>query len=255
MEYDEVLRRRDTQLILQSIALDVQAGSTANYLTRWAGFRYNANPSGILAKTKQLTETIAGIRKAQQLLQAEFVAAGTVSATVQGYYGDRFDEIVSLIENNEELDVNLVYGNSYTFAFTNGGQSAVDQGVVGNPDLRAGKIIVGKQSGAKGIITAYSRAVTGTTDSITVQLIEPFDFDVGEELEFGSIVRNNQVTVFVESGIYEEQLPIKLPENVSIKGDEFRRTVVRPAKGTSQSKYANTYFYRDIVFDGLRADD
>ena len=255
LEYDEVLCRRDTQLILQSIALDVQAGSTANYLTRWAGFRYNANPSGILAKTKQLTETIAGIRKAQQLLQAEFVAAGTVSATVQGYYGDRFDEIISLIENNEELDVNLVYGNSYTFAFTNGGQSAVDQGVAGNPDLRAGKIIVGKQSGAKGIITSYSRAVTGTTDSITVQLIEPFDFDVGEELEFGSIVRNNQVTVFVESGIYEEQLPIKLPENVSIKGDEFRRTVVRPAKGTSQSKYASTYFYRDIVFDGLPAAD
>ena len=86
-------------------------------------------------------------------------------------------------------------------------------------------------------------------------MIEPFDFAVGEEMEFGSIVRNNQVTVFVESGIYEEQLPIKLPENVSIKGDEFRRTVVRPAKGTSLSKYANTYFYRDIVFDGLPAAD
>ncbi len=194
LEYDEGICRRDTQLILQSIGLDVEAGSTANYLTRWAGFRYNANPSGILAKTKQLTETIAGIRKAQQLLQAEFIADGTISATVQGYYGDRFDEIVSLIENNEDLNVNLVYGNSYTFSFTNGGQAAVDQGIAGNPDLRAGKIIVGKQSGAKGIITAYARAATGTTDSITVQLLEPFDFDVGEELEFASVVRNNQVT-------------------------------------------------------------
>ena len=255
LEYDEVICRRDTKLILQSIALDVEAGANANYLTRWAGFRYNANPSGIIAQTIQLTETIAGIRKAQQLLDAEFVANGTITSTVRGYYGDRFDEIVSLIQNQEELDVNLVYGNSYTFAFTNGGQSAVDQGVAGNPDLRAGKLIVGKQSGAKGIITAYNRAATGTTDSITVQLIEPFDFAVGEEMEFGSIVRNNQVTVFVESGIYEEQLPIKLPENVSIKGDEFRRTVVRPAKGTSLSKYANTYFYRDIVFDGLPAAD
>ena len=253
LEYDEAVCRRDVKLILQSISLDVQAGATANYLTRWAGYRYNANPSGILAKTKQLQETIAGIRRAQQLLQDEFVAAGTVSATVQGYYGDRFDEIVSLIENDEELDVNLVYGNSYTFTFTNGGNAAVDQGVVGNPDLREGKLIVGKSSGAKGIITDYERAVTGTTDRITVHLIEPFDFDVGEEMEFGALVRNNQVTVFVESGIYDEHFPIKIPENVSIKGDEFRRTVVRPKKGTSQSKWASTYFYRDIVFDGLPA--
>ena len=104
------------------------------------------------------------------MLDAEFVANGTITSAVRGYYGDRFDEIVSLIQNQEELDVNLVYGNSYTFAFTNGGQSAVDQGVAGNPDLRAGKLIVGKQSGAKGIITAYNRAATGTTDSITVSI-------------------------------------------------------------------------------------
>ena len=254
LEYDEAICRRDVRLILQSISLDVQAGASANYLTRWAGYRYNANPSGILAKTTQLAETIAGIRKAQQLLQALFTANGTLGS-VPGYYDDRFDEIVSLIQNSEDLDVNLVYGNNYTFTFTNGGNAAVDQGIAGNPDLREGKLIVGKQSGAKGIITDYTRAITGTTDEVKIRLVEPTDFEVGEELEFGQLVRNNQVTVFVESGIYEESFPIKLPENVSIKGDEFRRTVVRPKKGTSTSKWASTYFYRDINFDGLPAVD
>ena len=251
--YDKSICRRDTKLILQSIALDVQAGGTANYLTRWAGYRYNANPSGIIAKTKQLTQTIAGIRKSQQLLNDLFVANGTISTQVRDTYTARFDEIVSLINNSEDFDVNLVFGNSYQFEFANGGNAAVDQGIAGNPDLREGKIIIGKTTGAKGIITDYTRASTGTTDRIVVRLVEPIDFQVGEELEFGQLVRNNQCTVFVESGIYEEHFPIRLPQNVSIKGDEFRRTVIRPKKGISTSKWADTYFYRDIVFDGLPA--
>ena len=253
LEYNEDTCRRDTKLILKSISLDVMAGGTANYLTRWAGYRYNANPSGILAKTTQLAETIAGIRQAEILLKAAFNTAGTISSTVIGYYTTRFNEIVALLQNDEELETGLVYGNSYSFTFSNGGNSAVDQGIAGNPDLIEGKIIVGKSSGAKGIITNYTRAHTGTTDKIICRLLEPIDFVLGEELEFGSKVRNNQVTVFVESGIYNEQMPIRLPENVSIKGDEFRRTVIRPAKGISQSKWAKTYFYRDINFDGLPA--
>ena len=48
--------------------------------------------------------------------------------------------------------------------------------------------------------------------------------------------------MFVESGIYEEQFPIRLPQNVSIKGDEFRRTVIRPKKGISTSKWVDTWF-------------
>jgi len=252
-DYNKDTCRRDTKLILQSIALDVQAGGSANYLTRWAGYRYNANPSGIIAKTKQLTQTIAGIRKSQELLSNLLIANGTISTQVRDTYNTRFDEIVNLINNSEDLDVNLVYGNSYEFTFANGGNAAVDQGIAGNPDLRAGKLIQGKTTGARGIITGYTRASTGTTDKITVRLIEPIDFQLGEELEFGQLVRNNQCTVFVESGIYEEQLPIRLPANVSIKGDEFRRTVVRPKKGISTSKWVDTYFYRDIVFDGLPA--
>ena len=70
------------------------------------------------------------------------------------------------------------------------------------------------------------------------------------------LTQNNQITVRVESGIYDEHLPIKLPENVSIKGDEFRRCVIRPKLGVSQSRQANTYFYRDVdILPSLAKND
>ena len=80
---------------------------------------------------------------------------------------------------------------------------------------------------------------------------EARNFVVGEEIEYGNKTKNNQISILIESGIYEEDLPIKLPENCSLKGDEFRRVVIRPKKGRSTSPAANTYFYRDSTVDGL----
>ena len=45
--------------------------------------------------------------------------------------------------------------------------------------------------------------------------------------------------------------PDKVPQNTSIKGDEFRRVIVVPANRVSQSPWTSTYFYRDLKFDGL----
>jgi hypothetical protein len=77
------------------------------------------------------------------------------------------------------------------------------------------------------------------------------EFQEDEQLEFGQPVPELQITVRVESGIYYEQLPIRVPTNVSIKGDEFRRSIIRPAPGVSTSPWAGIYFYRDSEFDGL----
>ena len=254
--YNEELCKRDVGLILDSIKLDVQGGLTSNYLTRWAGLRYSANPSAIIAKTTQQTETIDGIREAQRLITDLLdVDAGVNTATVDAY-DDRFDELITYLDDNDANDAPLVTGSTYTFRIGNNGFPAVDQGIASNPDLIEGKIIVGRTSGAKGVIVNYLRGGDNGGvgyDEIEIDLLEPIEFEVGEEVEFGKLTRNNQVTVRVESGIYEEQLPIKLPENVSIKGDEFRRVVLRPKPGTSTSKWATTYFYRDIIIDGLNA--
>ena len=77
------------------------------------------------------------------------------------------------------------------------------------------------------------------------------EFLPGEPLEYGQPVPELQISIFVESGIYYEQLPIRVPANVSIKGDEFRRSIIRPAPGESLSPWVRQYFYRDDEFDGL----
>ncbi|MFO7838673.1 MAG: hypothetical protein R6X08_04140, partial [Desulfosalsimonadaceae bacterium] len=37
----------------------------------------------------------------------------------------------------------------------------------------------------------------------------------------------------------------------SLKGDEFRRVIIRPRRRISQSTWANMYFYRDLEFDDI----
>ena len=84
------------------------------------------------------------------------------------------------------------------------------------------------------------------------------DFETNEEIIWGQKQNKNQCTIMIESGEHEDQYPIKVPENCSIKGDEFRRSVIRPAPlqgtrlpGISASKWANTHFYRDTQIDGI----
>ena len=77
------------------------------------------------------------------------------------------------------------------------------------------------------------------------------DFEVGETVVYNTNVSALQISFIIESGEYYEQLPIKLPANTSIRGDEFRRVLIRPAKGVSSSPWADIYFRRDAQIDGL----
>ena len=43
----------------------------------------------------------------------------------------------------------------------------------------------------------------------------------------------NPITIFVKSGVYEETLPIVVPEFVSIYGDNLRTSIIKPASGNS----------------------
>ena len=118
------------------------------------------------------------------------VTPGTISTAVITAYTNRLNEIIDILN---DVEVALAgTGPGYTFTFTNGTNDSVDQGVEGNPDLIEGKIIVGRTSGAKGIITDYTRTHSVSTDQITVDLVEPIEFIVGEELEYGNQTKNNQ---------------------------------------------------------------
>jgi hypothetical protein len=132
--------------------------------------------------------------------------------------------------------------------------------------------------GGEGIITNIGYytdpATLNVYDQITVNFYKPVAnlnnipgtlwhvysnyFQVGEQLKFGQYQPIDQITILVESGEYHENYPIKIGNNVSVKGDEFRRSIIKPGifvdgslPTISVSPYATTYFRRDTQVDGI----
>jgi hypothetical protein len=61
-------------------------------------------------------------------------------------------------------------------------------------------------------------------------------------------------TIFVKSGIYYEQLPISVPANVAVVGDELRNPTIRPAAGYETSDmfyFRNATGLRNLTLEGL----
>lgn len=119
-------------------------------------------------------------------------------------------------------------------------------------DLREGQLLRGKTTDAIARIISHSGEVDASGYEIfEVQLLQG-TFQIGEVIEYGDPAQNIQITIQVETGIYYEQLPIRLAPNVSLRGDEFRRCIIRPEKGVSTSKWSRVFFRRDKVIDGLK---
>ena len=138
--------------------------------------------------------------------------------------------------------------------FTNNNGTEVDQGNPLNTDIIPGKLLEGMNSGARATIIFYYGADGSSAvgeDYIDVDVVAG-SFALNETLKYGESVKELNITIHVESGIYYEDLPIRLPANVAIIGDEMRRTIIRPRSRVSKSKWSNFAFYRDKTFDGLR---
>ena len=273
--YDVEICQRDVEFILDSVSLDALLGNNANYLSRWAGIRYYSNVSAQKAIGSQRVETIAGIEYAKTIVTQYILTNTSVPTTYQSRVsqvtnlalpdtsadeaiGEKMDIILDVIENGVLDAPQIVDGQTtYKININNGGLGFINQANPENTDIIPGKVVRGKNSGAVGRIIDYKyeagpRAVSIVgTDEIEVQLLEPVEFVPGEPLEYGNYVRETQISIRIESGIYEEDYPIRIPANVSVKGDEFRRCIIRPKKRVSQSRWANTFFYRDAEFDNL----
>jgi len=209
-------------------------------------------PVNSLSFTAYSSGGIFGIR--YQTDEDQFFDSGNdADSTSRTAVSDKFNLVTNIIENGIDAGASVVYGSTYKVVVNNGGLSAIDQGVANNVDVLPGKILVGKISGAQGrIVSLTSNDPTeGGQDKILVHLLKPIDFIPGEELEFDNFVKRKQITIFIESGTYEEDYPIKVAANVSLVGDEFRRVIIRPKRRVSQSPWAGTYFYRDLEFDGI----
>jgi hypothetical protein len=183
-------------------------------------------------------------QKAEELVNAAPWETGPYRQLIAYNDGAAFSE-VTRIESG-------VSGTTRVF-FTNFGGNRVDQGQLPKPDIVSGKIVVGRISGARGFVYQYYGA--DGTSVIGEDYFDLYDvegeFVEGENLEFDQAVKKIQISIIVESGIYEEDYPIRIPANVAIVGDELRRCIIRPADRPSRSPWVDVWFRRDKTFDGL----
>jgi len=165
-------------------------------------------------------------------------------------------------------------GNGYTslptisvylprlFVFTNGARTDFSSSLdTLARDIREGLGIKGLTSGAIAEILAHDAKLddsssgyplgTGKNELFDIGVISG-QFIEGEELAYGELIKNKNITVQIETGTFEENLPLRVPANISIVGEEFRRTSIRPKPGVSTSPYTQIYFRRDPVIDNLR---
>ena len=265
--YDESLCRRDLGLIADGIILDILDGTFANYHSRNAGLRYYSSASGQIARRTQYTETIASLNFAKALhakvitntLETTLYQSVTTQTTQPAQVVDLVGqnavaskwEIIKTIVTGPTIASapQLVEGSTWTITITNGGQGYVDQNLSSNQDLVPGKIIKGRTSGFVARIVTTSRGPS--VDTLQLELLEPITPALYEEMDYGNAFSAKDISIHVETGTYYEQLPIKVPAGVSIKGDEFRRVHVVPKPGVSTSVWKDSYFYREPVFDGI----
>jgi hypothetical protein len=262
--YNSELCSRDVGIIIDAIVIDTLVGG--NYQSINAGRAYFKNASAKVASGTQQVETVNGIVHAKYLagqilnnaapavsyqsVYSRVAPIGSVDNTMRGIVATNFDVITTIINNGISAAPTRNYGAGlYSVVVNNGGLGHVDQGISTNIDITPGKLIQGVTSRAIGRIVSYASG--STNDTITVNLLTPYAFQATEKIEFAEANKDLQITVRIESGIYYEDYPIKVPANVSIKGDEFRRTILRPRDRASQSPWIETYFYRDVEFDGL----
>jgi len=116
-------------------------------------------------------------------------------------------------------------------------------------DVRDGLYLRGEDSGALAQILSHTGALDGLDEVFDVD-IKYGAFKVGEVISYGDVTKLQQISVWIESGTYEENYPLKVPQNVAVLGDDFRRVIIKPKTGISSSPWAFQNFRREKTIDG-----
>ena len=180
----------------------------------------------------------AACRYAQRLIDASPLTVGITVKDItygNGVYQSTVDNIIAV-------------DDYFILSVTNDGtQTDPRDGF----DIRPGQIIKGKVSEAIVRIQEIGDLFGGYENYRVVYETDPetIPFIIGEPLEYGNPTKDLNISIFIETGNYYEHYPIRVPENVSLIGDELRRAIIRPRPGRSASWAIDTYFRRDPVFD------
>jgi len=175
---------------------------------------------------------------------ADVVSGAVVSITVD----DPGNSFTALPTVTVDLPRFRIFTNGLRTDFT-GNVLSPDPTAVRSRDVREGLYLRGETSGALAQILGHSGALDGPNELFDVD-IKYGAFEIGEVISYGDVTKTQQISVLIETGIYEENLPLKIPQNVALIGDEFRRVIVRPKAGESSSPWAFQKFRRDLTIDG-----
>jgi hypothetical protein len=169
------------------------------------------------------------------------VTAGVITSVTITDKGAGFVSLPTFIV---DLPRFLIFTNGLRTDFTGDVSTSTPEAIRGR-DIREGLFLRGKTSGALAQILDHSGALdSGGNEIFDVDIIYG-TFQIGESITYGDIARNIQISILVESGEYYENYPLRVPPNVSVVGDEFRRVIFRPRPGTSASPWAFQKFRRD----------
>ena len=271
--YDESICQRDVGYMVDAISIDIITGGTYQSVATGKSYYRNASARAVAIGT-QLTETLDAIYFLRNLItqvleqtstsRYQSLVDQTVNALKESSVAAVTDAdngmatIINIIQNGLGAAPAPSFGSGiWNVTIDNGGLGYVDQGQPGNTDIIPAKVIVGVGSPTVDPSSAYASIVkylpgSGSgVDTIQVRLTKPGFFKIGEQLEFGETVKDLQITIFAEAGIYYEDYPIRLAPNVTVKGDDFRRTIIRPRNRISQSPWRKVFFYRDAIIDAM----
>lgn len=121
-------------------------------------------------------------------------------------------------------------------------------------DIREGLYLRGESSGALAQILSHNGSLDSNGNELFDVDLKFGTFEIGEVISYGDVAKKIQISILLETGVYEENLPLRIPNNVSIIGDEFRRCIIRPKPGLSSSPWAFLHFRRDLTVGVVGTD-
>ena len=183
-----------------------------------------------------------------------FGTADVVNGEIRGItitdQGGLFTDVPDVIVNLPRFKI---FTDGLRTDFT-GDVTSEDPLAVRSRDVREGLYLRGETSGALAQILSHQGTLDGPDEIFDVDIVSG-KFETGEVISYGDVTKNIQISVLVESGIYEENYPLRVPQNVAIIGDEFRRVIIRPKPGESSSPWSFINFRRDTLIDNLQTAD
>ena len=175
------------------------------------------------------------------------ITSGVITSITITDRGSGFTSLPTLSVNLPQF---AIFTGGFRTDFTGDVLTNTPEAVRGR-DIREGLFLKGNESGALAQILSHQGELDSGGNELFDVDIKFGNFIIGETISYGDVTKSIQISVLVESGEYYENYPLKIPQNVSIVGDEFRRVIIRPKPGTSSSPWAFNKFRRDLTIDGL----